>query len=353
MKNLKVTDKIVDLLSNKIKLSKKVASLSLAATLATAPISGNVHADSAKNNIPTTISLVSQEAPTSMHMTMEEYENGVINAYTELLKHINYEHMMADVQSAYYLVNYEYIDEELEKQLISKNYITENDMMNANGQISMDNQRGWLNVSNFRSLKNTLNDYNQSTIHFDYINGTMSEEHLIDPSVLCADEHDREDAHELFMKWFNGYNLEANTIISNDSFTRAHKQLTQLNAAEQESELYDASVGARWLMLQTTGQDMMNFLRDYMLENYTYKDLDVYFKPDELRQAQFFLRDDFYPNLKCVNELEYIVDVFGQEWHFCLDEVNKDMFTVLTQDELKRDGIIPNQGSNQLSRKKA
>jgi hypothetical protein len=338
MKNLKIGDKIAEILEKNPKLSKRFLSAAVAAMLATAPAVGTVHAESESVTPP--ISLVMQEA--EMHyMTLEEYETGVMNAYNELSKHINYEHMLEDVKSAFYLTNYAYINDELTQELIDRNYIYPVDMFNAEGVPSRDNPQGWAHVDNFNSLANAINDYNQSTIHYDWMDGTMSADHLIDPSVLCFEEEDRKDAHELFMKWFNGYDLTANTIIRNKSFTEAHKQLTELNAAEKQSEIFDSSVGARFMMWKITGKDMMQFLRDYMFENYQFTELDKYFKPDELRQMQLFLRDDFNPNLQCSDELEYLALTFGQEWHFCLDEVNKEMFTRLRDDEVRRDANAP------------
>ena len=334
MEKIRFGNKLVDIISKNPKLSKRAASTALAIMLASSPVIGTVHAEG-EQEAPT-IRLVQQEAPTTCNMTMADYESGVINAYMELSKHINYEHMMADIQSAYYLTNYEYISDELEAELVSNGYITETDMVNAEGKFTRDNPEGWINVDNFNSLSNTINDYNESQIHLDYHGDGVNAEHYIDPSVLCYDEHDREDAHELFEKWVKAYNLEPGTIMSNDWFMQAHKQLTHLNAAEQQSELWDASIGARFMMLKTTGKDLMQFERDYMLENYEYSDLDVYFKPDELRQRQMFLRDDFEIN-ECLTELDFCATIFGEHYHFCLDEVNKALFSLLKTDELRKD----------------
>lgn len=335
-----VLDRLIDIVSRNEQLSKRILTATLAGTLATAPVMGTVKAEEGAevDNSPRLVSLVPQESEV-FEMTLEDYENGVIEVYNYLSQFLSYDHLMADIQSAYYLVNYEYISDELEEQLVQKHYITEVDMLDEDGELCMDNPEGWINIDNFASLKNAMNDYNQRQIHLDYNAGTMDITHLIDPSYLCADEHDKEDAHKLFVKWFEGYNLKKNSLMGNESFRQAHKQLTELNSIEKESQLFNASVGARWLMLQTTGQDMMQFLRDYMLDNYTYKDLDVYFEPDELRQGQMYLRDDFDFDLNNMTDLMFAVDYFGQEWHWCLDTVNIDMFTVLINDEKRKEGF--------------
>ncbi len=125
--------------------------------------------------------------------------------------------------------------------------------------------------------------------------------------------------------------------MNNDYFEEASRQILGLNSTERKPHIYDASIGARWLMLKITGQDLMQFMRDYMTVNYKFKELDKYFKPDELRQSQYFLRDDFENNYECPNEIEYIVIRFGEYWHAVLDNANGFMFSQLTTDELRKD----------------
>ena len=64
MKNLRIDNKLIDLISKNVKLSKKIASLALTTTLAAAPVVGNVRAESNNEKASTAITLVSQEAPT-------------------------------------------------------------------------------------------------------------------------------------------------------------------------------------------------------------------------------------------------------------------------------------------------
>ena len=160
-----VLDRLIDIVAKNEQLSKRILTATLAGTLATAPVMGTVHAEEGAevDNSPRLVSLVPQESEV-FEMTLEDYENGVIEAYNYLSQFLSYDHLMADIQSAYYLVNYEYISDELEEHLVQKHYITEIDMLDEEGKLSMDNPEGWINIDNFRSLKNAMNDYNQRQI---------------------------------------------------------------------------------------------------------------------------------------------------------------------------------------------
>ena len=347
IKNLNYNEKIADLISKGKKLVLKAAPLALAATMAFAPVRAK-----AEGETPSVPQLVSQKTTSeegeltaqesaSHPMTMEEYTEGVINAYTEISKYFSYDHMMADIQSAYYLVNYEYISDELEAELVENGYITEVDMVDAEGNFTKDNPEGWVNTDNFTSLKNKINKYNQETIHMDYDKKKKNIEHLIDPSVLCFDEHDRENVHNLFVKWFDAYNLKKNSIMSNEAFDEATEHVLGNNAIDGQEDIYEASVGARWLMRKVTGGDLMQFMRDYLDENYRKqhktKELEKYFQPDKLSESQYFLKEGIDLDYECPDELEYIVVNFGQYWHHILTTVNNDMYSRLTMDELAKD----------------
>ncbi len=339
VKDINVTDKFVELMRKNAKLSKRIFTAALAATMAFAPAMAKAEGELPQDEIQ----LVAQE---SHKMTMEEYEAGVKNAYKELRKHLaEYDHMLQDVESAYYLVNYEYIGAELESELIAKGWINEVDMRDSEGAFTKANPDGWTNTDNFNSLKNKINKFNQETIHIDYINGEKDMEHLIDPSVLCYDEHDRKDTHHLFESWFNAYNLEKNSIMSNEAFEEATEQLLGNNAIDGEPDIYDASVGVRWLMLKVTGGDLMQFMRDYLDEHYWAKKgnkdipdkrLEIYFVKDKLGKSQYYLNGT-QVNRDCPDELEYIVANFGPYWNAVLDNVNNDMYSRLWMGEQSRD----------------
>lgn len=266
-------------------------------------------------------------------MTLEEYEAGVLRVNEAFSPYLQDDSLTEKIQSAYFLVNYAYISEELYAQLVEKGYIPEVDMLDEDGEWDMDNPDGWMNIDNFSSLKNEINDYNERQIHFDYIDGTMDVSHYIDPSVLCAEERDREAARQLFENWFNGYTLKRDTIAGNESFGEAHAQLIALATTDSETNV---SVGARWLMLQTTGLDLMQFLRDYLFDNYHFDELELYFDPEEIQYGQLFLKDDIKLDPNNLSDLEYAVYCFGQEWNACLNNVNDDIFAALNADELIR-----------------
>jgi hypothetical protein len=95
-------------------------------------------------------------------------------------------------------------------------------------------------------------------------------------------------------------------------------------------------MGARYTELKIYGNEVMDFQTDYMYENYKYAELDKYFKPDELRQNQWFLRDDFEKQ-DCPDELYFCARMYGEHYHFVRDEVNKDIFSVMRTRELARE----------------
>jgi len=351
MENFKVYDKVLEFVGKHPSLAKKAGATVLATMLAGTPIMGTTYAES--NNSGTNVTQTTETTsaadllasllaskPERQHyeMTLEEYENGAATAFQELNKYINYEHMIEDVLATYYITNYEYISDELSEKLIEKGYIADTDMFDPDGKPEMD-RSGWKNINYYNRLVNTINDYNEGKIQREYYAGKISGmENYIDASVLCAEAFDKEDMHELFEKWYKEYNLKKDTIRSNEYFMEAHKHLTHLNSEEKESQLYEASMGARYSELKIYGNEVMDFQTDYMYENYDYKALDEYFKPDELRQNQWFLRDDFEKQ-ECPDELYFCARMYGEHYHFVRDEVNKEIFTTMRNKELAKDKL--------------
>jgi len=339
MTNLKIGDKITELLRNNQKLSKRVAAGALGLFMAFSPAMKMAKAEQTETPSASQFlsSMLNAEPERQQYeMTLEEFENGATEAYQQLTKYINYEHMIEDVLAMYYITNYEYISDELTEQLISKGYIADTDMFDPDGIPQMD-RSGWENISHYNRLVNTINDYNEGKIQREYYEGAISPmEEFIDASIFCGEEYDREDMHELFEKWYKEYDLTKDTIRSNQPFIEAHKHLTHLNSEEKESQLYEASMGARYTELKVYGNQVMDFETDYMDENYKYADLDVYFQPDELRQNQWFLRDDFEKQ-ECPDELYFCARMYGELFHFARDEVNKEIFSVMRTRELARD----------------
>ena len=351
MKNLKLREKVAETLKENGTL-KKVAAYGTALMMALTPAVATVHAESgADTKTQTSGELLASllnagnEENERQHyeMTLEDFENGATAAYQGLKKYIDYEHMIEDVLAAYYITNYEYISDELAETLIEKGYIVDTDMFDPDGKPVMD-RSGWQNINHYNRLVNNINDYNEGKIQHEYYEGKKSpKEDYIDASILCAEAYDAEDMHELFVKWYDEYDLTKNTIRSNEPYMEAHKHLTHLNSEEKDSQLYNASIGARYTELKVYGNEVMDFETDYMYENYKYKDLDQYFQPDELRQNQWRLRDDFEKQ-DCPDELYFCARMYGEHYHFVRDEVNKELFTLMRTKELA------NEASNQKSK---
>jgi len=339
MEKLKMGDKLLEIIRNNQKLSKRITAGALGLFMAFAPAHELAKAEQTETPSSATYlaSLLNAEPEEQQYeMTLEEFENGAAEAYQYLKQYIDYEHMIEDVLAMYYITNYEYISDDLTEELISKGYIADTDMFDPDGIPQMD-RSGWENINHYNRLVNSINDYNEGRIQREYYDGSISPiENYIDASIFCAEEYDKEDMHELFELWYKEYNLEKDTIRSNEPFMQAHKHLTHLNSEEKTSQLYDASLGARYTELKVYGNQVMDFQTDYMYENYKYSDLDVYFLPDELRQNQWFLRDDFEKQ-DCPDELYFCARMYGEHYHFVRDEVNKDIFSVMRTRELARE----------------
>ncbi len=261
-------------------------------------------------------------------MTYDQYVEGVNKVYNYLSQFISYSHMLDDVKSAYYLTNFEYVSPELERQLIEEGYITQRDMVDAEGNFTKQNPNGWNNTDNFRGLMNTMSDFNQSRIHEDYNHDTMDISHYINPSIFCFDQvRDGKYADELFTRWFNEYNLEENTIRNNQAYIEADRMMR---------DIYDAglSVGGEFLILCSVGTDVMQFERDYMMENYQYTDLDKYYIPSEIRQVQFFVQEGV--NIDTTEELGFITDNFKEHYDKCCDKISIKLYQLLKNTELER-----------------
>ena len=338
MKNLNVNaDKMVELEKT---AKTKLMSAALALVMAVTPAVSSLAEGSDQST--QTFGIVSQKEVTEETMIenvdmYSEFVNGKVKPY--LAKYIKMDdETQRQVQSACKIVNWEFLPESVVTELDSlgiTSHININLVLGKDGKYTKEDKDGWVDTDNFRQLRNQIHDYNQQTIHIDWMNGQKNIDHLIDPSIFCFNEHDREIVHRLFVEWFEAYDLTKGTLLGNDHLLEAHEILTELNSPDKDVELHDTSVGARYVMLGMLGQDMMQFLRDYFTENYTFKELEPYFKADELRESQYILRDDFeYKNPNCLDELEYGVDLFGQWKHWCLDEVNRDMYDSLGQQKI-------------------
>ena len=338
MKNLKVNaEKMVELEKTaKTKLMSAVLAIAMAVTPAVSTLAEGSDQPTESYGI---VTQKETEAPLMIENvdTFSDFVNGTVKPY--LAKFIKMDdETQRQVQSGCKIVNWEFLPESVVNDLDSMgitSHININLVLGKDGKYTKQDKDGWVDTDNWRQLRNHIHDYNQQTIHIDWMNGQKDINHLIDPSIFCYNEHDREIVHRLFVEWFEAYDLTKGTLLGNDHLLEAHEILTELNSPDKEVQLHDVSVGARYLMLGGTGQDMMQFLRDYWTENYKFKELEPYFKADELRESQYVLRDDFeFKNPNCLDELEYGVDLFGQWKHWCLDEVNRDMYDSLGQQKI-------------------
>ncbi len=250
--------------------------------------------------------LVAQEE-NHYQMTMEDFAMGVNRVMDYLKKFINYDHMQQDVQCLFFLTNIEYIPTELREELCSKGIIFD---------YNIDNEEGLKNFMNAFNLINMIADFNQSTIR-------ENNKEIIDVSVFCFDSHDQRLVSDMNNNYFMAYK---NGKYQNAYFEKVFKQLTTLNAYEQEGNAYELSTGARWLTENSIGGGVMQLLRDDMQERFTANELYKYFVRSDLNRGQWFLRDDIEFDLNCLSDQELEVFRFGQLWQFVYTDVNNDLF---------------------------
>ena len=284
-----------------------------------------------------------EEQETSTPMTYDEYVAGVGECFDYLcgFNEFYYEHMAQDLQSAYHHINYGYIDTALTEQLEAQDVIADDIIVGEDGKTNPPSE--WVNVQNCNSLFNEINNYNEihiSAAYERYVSQGIRDvsfadyvmPELINPSIFCYDEHDREDVNKLFRNYVEGYNLEKGSLHTNQDFLEAYRQITQVG--DNESDLFDSEIGVRWMQLKTIGNEMRQFLRDFMWTNYE-SELHKYMKPNKLSQTQLELEDGQtfrFPE----NEIEEACLYFGILKEFCNDKVNKDLFTLLRNDAIFR-----------------
>ena len=349
MNNLNIRNNLTKFVKNTngriSKTAKNITEFAVAAAMMMTPV-GAVHADTSFKNftypkeritheipVPSALSVNAQKQEVmEKQMTLADFVSGVYEASNKFMNYIGYPDILKDVNAAYYLVNYAYITPELEQELVAKGFIAAEDIVDSASNYVLTEEDQYNNVQRFFALADKINEYNTRVIREDYNNDTRDIEHLINPSVLCYDkEHDGRDFDLLFKKYFEGYNLNKGTFVGNYSFDEAYKQLTELNAVENVEELHDSSIGARWVMLRTTGIEMFEFVKDYLLANYSIEELSTRFEEEGLRKEipEFVQRTDYNINRECLTELDYLSIVYGILDHHINDVGNHDMFSVL------------------------
>ena len=260
--------------------------------------------------------LVSQERYENQ-MTMEEFAQGVNASVNYLRQYINYDHLQQHMQCLYYLINIEYIPIEVKQQLIQTNIVYDFNMSTGEG-IEL--------LQNAYDLSNVIHDYNQSMIREEK---NTTPESIINVSHFCYDEHDAKLINNMHENYFYSYK---NRLYPNEQFTKLFKQLTTLNAAEQEGNAFELSVGANWLAENQIGGEAMQTLRDDMKNDFPKQQLLKYFDEDQFNKDQWILRehfDDADEDPNCMSELRAEVADFAEMFVFSIEHVNDNLFKEL------------------------
>ena len=297
-----------------LRVSKKLLSMLTAGVLMTTPVIAN--SDKENDNANESNFELVQQVKYNTPLTMEEYVLGVKNAYAALVSKINYDNIQADLQCLYYLTNRAYISSDLENKLINDGIVYETHLYDE-----MENFMRSIN------LINVINDYNQSVIAH-----TNNIDDLIDLSVLCYAEADRNLVHDIHMNYFNAYKsgrYYKETFEDNEAYRMLFKQLTTLNAEEKAGNADEMSVGARWTTLNTYGVSTMEMLCTDMQEEHKGMELAQFFDKEELNQKQFVVRSDIaFDYNRCIEkpDLQSEVEDYAQLWDFAIDKVHNDIF---------------------------
>ena len=257
-------------------------------------------------------------------LSLEDYEDGVVEAYNKISKYIDYDDMIKDITATFYLANYDYISEELEQKLVEKGYISGVSLFDENGKIDAKSP-GFKNIERFNKLINAINDHNLFTIKRAWYYGdTDISNKLLEPSILCADKNDSEEICYLFSCLANGFNLNQNSIRNNYYYNKASSMLDSLE---------NSSIGAKYLARKVCGIELYDFVHDYMEENYTYEELDKYFVPEQLRASNWCLREDCEP-LDGSSELSFLIESHDRLQRTCLTNVNNELVNAIRGREI-------------------
>ena len=274
---------------------------------------------------------VSQEKK-SNPVSMENYFSGVSQASKHVMERFNLldeesqKKLIQRMECLYFLGASDYITEEMEQELVNG--------VNINGTVYQvifktdTSENSNFTIENFEYAKELLDEivkYNDKKIR-----ETANIDDLIDYSILCYNENDRQIMRSMFEHWFNAH--KKNTF-DEKNYTEVFKELTTLNAEENKYNAFEMSFGARWVAQYGIGHNTMQFIRDYLKAHYSKTELEKYFTKETLEDANgnicvdnvWVERDDFYLNLQCLNDLEYWVFNYGQLWKFCIEDVDKDI----------------------------
>ena len=185
-------------------------------------------------------------------------------------------------------------------------------------------------------LFDCINAYNERKIREDYKNGTMDINHLIDPSFLVFDEHDREIVSSMFKHYFNAYK---NGLFENVDYETFFKEITTLHAEEKKHNAFSSETGVMWMEQVTVGRQAIQMLYDDLLNDYTIDELSKYYVREELNKGKFVLRTDTPSfDLKCMNALEYEIFNIGELETFCYKLSNNNIYKLFNITENIEDG---------------
>lgn len=318
-------------------LKTRALSILMALTISGMPAVGNAEEINTKEDTKTYVLKTTSHdlVPASQEkkenpMTVTEYFNGVMEVAPKMNNYLKYEDadmkkmLMQEVECLYFLANYDSIPKEVEQELIDGvilNINGEDTLIKPIFETDMTRCADMSGIQNFiyaNMLLNVVADFNQSRVrHTDNINDT------IDLSMFCSNENDKKIIRKIHEHWFNSHK---NGKYNEEEFGKACNIILTLNGEEGLYNADNLTVGARWMARLAYGNNLMQVIRDYLLETYSIKKLSKYFIKDELVRGQFFLRNDFELDFNCLSNLEKDVHTFGELWKFCLDDVNNDIF---------------------------
>lgn len=316
---------------------KKLLSLVAATMLMASPVISS--AEGNEDNYGFT--LVKQEMKVEGNdLNLEKYIAKLAKAYN-YLKQFNgpefedYETLQPDLQIVYYMANRTYMSKETSDNLIASDVVYSEDYIKEN-------------VDRAFNLIYRINEFNERTIKYDYENGTMDINHLIDPSFLCFDEHDRKIISSMFNNYFEAYK---NGRFENNDYIEVFKELTTLHAEEGKHNAFSSEAGAMWIEQVTVGRQAIQMLYDDLLDDYTIDELSEYYVREELEKEvpNFVLRDDVPSfDLNCMKPLEYEIFNIGELETFCYDLCNNNIYKLFgISDNLETENELENYADNE------
>jgi len=260
--------------------------------------------------------LVPQDA-IATPMDMDEYTREC-NEDAAYLSHefIKYDHLFTDNECLEFLTNITLIPQDVKQKLVDKGIVF---------KVDFETYQGMELFGYAYNLINMISEYNQ---------GEIKEGHsrnLIRASRLCYDKHDAELLDSIHDNYYEAYVTgmagEKGTLIENNYYNEVFKQLLDLNAAEQNGNAHEATVGGRWLGLNIYGNGVRQLIYDYIQSHYSPEEIYKYFDKASWNAGQLVRRTDITIDTNCLkNELEVLYFQVGQIEVFIYETINNDIF---------------------------